>query len=500
MATQPPAPRPRGCWMRPESAASALISPSRVLAGRSFSEIGMHPGRTSQYVGRVASWTGRCPKPVHSRDQLMTPGASKIAARDLGTLFRLGTIGGLTDAQLLDRFLAQPGEEAEVAFAAVVERHGPMVLRVCRRILSDPHDAEDAFQVTFLVLARKARSIARRGLLANWLHGVAVRTAKEVRKNAARRRHREEKMKARLRVDRPADDRDDELRAALDEELSRLPDSFRAAVVLCDLEGKSHQEAACLIGVPVGTVSSRLVRARSLLRDRLTRRGLDPTAADPSRDSAPMTVPPALLAATSRAAARVAIEGTLAGAVPAHLATIARRSAQDHGARQAHCKRGHPRDDPLPLDRCGRGRGRLSRPARGRTGALRRRCDRPIENGRGWTTCRTPTRPPRNGSSDAPAPPRRTSRRSIASSSTTTSRPSTAAWRSPARRRSTSASSPAAPSTGKTGRCDMTTSPSGKLDPDGRKFHLQEAEGVSASSDRGTCWLTPSRTRSMGSG
>ena len=253
----------------------------------------------------------------------MTPGASKIAARDLGTLFRLGTIGGLTDAQLLDRFLAQPGEEAEVAFAAVVERHGPMVLRVCRRILSDPHDAEDAFQVTFLVLARKARSIARRGLLANWLHGVAVRTAKEVRKNAARRRHREEKMKARLRVDMPADDRDDELRAALDEELSRLPESFRAAVVLCDLEGKSHREAARLIGVPVGTVSSRLVRARSLLRDRLTRRGLDPTAADPSRDSAPMTVPPALLAATSRAAARVAIEGTLAGAVPAHLATIA---------------------------------------------------------------------------------------------------------------------------------------------------------------------------------
>jgi DNA-directed RNA polymerase specialized sigma24 family protein len=120
----------------------------------------------------------------------MAPG-SKAVIRQVKTLYQLGTVGGLSDEELLRQFVAWRGEDAEDAFAAVVGRHGPMVLRVCRRILTDSHDADDAFQVTFLVLARKARSIARREQLANWLYGVAVRTANEVRKSAARRRARE---------------------------------------------------------------------------------------------------------------------------------------------------------------------------------------------------------------------------------------------------------------------------------------------------------------------
>jgi RNA polymerase sigma factor (sigma-70 family) len=252
----------------------------------------------------------------------MSPGSTNTAGRQLEALFRLGTVGALTDAQLMEQFVAHRGQDAEDAFAAIVERHGPMVFSVCRRILVDPNDAEDAFQVTFLVLARKARATAWRASLANWLYGVAVRTAKEVRKNAARRRAREVQMKQRTRADRATHQPDDELRAALDLELSRLPDQFRAPIVLCDLEGKTHKEAARVLGVPVGTVSSRLVRARHRLRIRLARRGLDPSAADTQGESTPMAVPPALIAATSRAAARFAAEGTLAGTAPAYLAKL----------------------------------------------------------------------------------------------------------------------------------------------------------------------------------
>jgi RNA polymerase sigma factor (sigma-70 family) len=247
---------------------------------------------------------------------------SNTILRDFHTLFHFGTTGAQSDSELLGHFLAQRGENAEIAFAAVVARHGPMVLRVCRRILTDPLDAEDAFQVTFLVLARKARSIARRDSLANWLYGVAVRTAREVRTNAARRRKREGEMKERVRGNDLVDGPDDELRSVLDEELSRLPETFRAAVVLCDLEDKTHSEAARIIGVPVGTVSSRLVRGRRLLRTRLARRGLDPSAADPKGDRSAIVVPPALIDATSRAAAPFAMNGTLAGTVPAYLAWL----------------------------------------------------------------------------------------------------------------------------------------------------------------------------------
>ncbi len=251
----------------------------------------------------------------------MAIGASTVI-RDIQTLFHLGTTGADSDAELLERFVARRGAEAENAFAAVVARHGPMVLRVCRRILSEPNDAEDAFQVTFLVLARKAKGIARRESLANWLYGVAVRSARELRASTIRRREREAQMKERLRDNVTVDGKDDEIMSALDEELSRLPASFRAAVVLCDLEEKTHKEAARILGVPVGTVSSRLVRGRSLLRSRLARRGLNPSDADPPRDKTAMFVPPALIAKTARAAAQFAAGSNLAGILPAYLATL----------------------------------------------------------------------------------------------------------------------------------------------------------------------------------
>ena len=137
-----------------------------------------------------------------------------------------------------------------------------MVLGVCRRVLGNRHAAEDAFQATFLVLARKATAIAKREQLASWLHGVARRAALDARRRAARQ-HAKEK---RLSIMSPADGMDEiqksELRSILDDELSRLPDRHRAAIVLCELEGLSRREAACRLGVSEGTLSSRLARAK----------------------------------------------------------------------------------------------------------------------------------------------------------------------------------------------------------------------------------------------
>jgi RNA polymerase sigma factor (sigma-70 family) len=259
----------------------------------------------------------------------MAHGAPASAVRDLGTLLRDGAVGTQGDAELLERFLASTGETAEDAFAAVVERHGPLVLGVCRRILRDPDDAEDAFQATFLVLARKARSIGRRELLANWLYGVAVRTARELRASRARRLAREGQVDPMTRQDPGPEESDGELRAALDGELSRLPDAFRAPIVLCDLQGKTHQEAARILGLPVGTVSSRLVRAREKLRTRLVRRGLTLSAAAVAsfctRQAAEASVPPALVSAAARAAARFVTGGTAVAGVPSTPASLAER-------------------------------------------------------------------------------------------------------------------------------------------------------------------------------
>jgi RNA polymerase sigma factor (sigma-70 family) len=177
----------------------------------------------------------------------------------------------LTDAQLLDAFVAHRDEGA---FAALVRRHGPMVLGVCRRVLGNPHDAEDAFQSTFLVLVRKAGSIWHGHLLNNWLYGVACRTATKVKARTARWRAIPQ-TQIEVHAVAPENERAwSDLRPVLDQEVCRLPDRLRAAVVLCYLEGKSQEQAARLLGCPRGSVAGWLARARNLLHSRLTRRGV----------------------------------------------------------------------------------------------------------------------------------------------------------------------------------------------------------------------------------
>jgi RNA polymerase sigma factor (sigma-70 family) len=175
----------------------------------------------------------------------------------------------LSDAQLLECFLAD-GHEA--AFGALVRRHAAMVFGVCRRVLGHHQDAEDAFQATFLVLARKAAAVQPPGMVGNWLHGVAYQTALKARAGVHKRRTWELPLAA--DIPEPAGERRRDLQAVLDQELSRLPDRYRVALVLCDLEGHTRKAAAELLGWREGTVSSRLARARALLAKRLTRHGL----------------------------------------------------------------------------------------------------------------------------------------------------------------------------------------------------------------------------------
>jgi RNA polymerase sigma-70 factor (ECF subfamily) len=187
---------------------------------------------------------------------------------------------GLPDEELLNQFLGLDETAAEGAFQALVRRHGPMVLEVCRHMLGQVHDAEDAFQATFLVLARKAGSIRDRRVLGRWLYEVAFRIAVCSKTQTARRRARERQgaeMAAVAAVgghDHADDPAWRELRPVLHDEIRRLPEKYRVAVVLCYLGERTNEEAAALLNWPVGTVKRRLFRARELLRPRLTRRGL----------------------------------------------------------------------------------------------------------------------------------------------------------------------------------------------------------------------------------
>jgi RNA polymerase sigma factor (sigma-70 family) len=194
--------------------------------------------------------------------------------RQLGTLFNLGIIAELSDGQLLERFATLDGEAAELAFAALVERHGPMVLRVCRGALRESNDVQDAFQATFLVLVQKARSLWVQDSLGPWLHLVAHRVATRVRVSAARRQ-KHERLAADTKqtlISQPVEW--DDRFVLLHEEIERLPKRYRSLLVLCDLQGLTHEKAARHLGWPVGTVKSRLAKARVLLRGRLSRRGL----------------------------------------------------------------------------------------------------------------------------------------------------------------------------------------------------------------------------------
>jgi RNA polymerase sigma factor (sigma-70 family) len=239
---------------------------------------------------------------------------------------------GQSDGQLLARFAAQRDEPAEAAFTILVRRHGPMVLRVCEQILGDRHAAEDAFQVTFLVLARRARAIRQPELLGHWLHGVALRTAREVRMQRLRMKDREA-AKARETILDPLVAPGPELQIVcreeleiLHEEVARLPERYRGLVVLCEIEGMSYHEAATRLRCPIGTIGVRLKRARERLRERLIRRGVVPSAGLLAAllwtDDAAASVPPVLVESTVQAAmgftaGQAAATGVVSAAVAA---------------------------------------------------------------------------------------------------------------------------------------------------------------------------------------
>ena len=230
---------------------------------------------------------------------------------------------GRTDGQLLEDYLSRCDE---AALAALVRRHGPMVWGVCRRVLRNYHDAEDAFQATFLVLVRKAASVVPREMVANWFYGVAHQTPLKARATAAKRKERERQV---AEMPQPAVVERDlwrELQPLLDEALSRLPNRYRVVLVLCDLEGKTRKEAARQLDVPEGTVAARVARARGMLAKRLARHGLIVSGGAVelvlSQKVASAGVPTSLIPSTIKAAGRFAGQTAAAGAVSAKVAAL----------------------------------------------------------------------------------------------------------------------------------------------------------------------------------
>jgi RNA polymerase sigma factor (sigma-70 family) len=232
-----------------------------------------------------------------------------------------------TDGQLLERCA---GGQDRVALEILVRRHAPMVWGVCRRTLASHHEAEDAFQATFLVLLRKATSLRSGELLGNWLYRVAYQTACKARQRARKRSSREKQVAT--MPEPPSHPHDDacgpELRVLLDEELNRLPEKYRLAIVLCDVEGRSRPDVARQLRLPEGTVGSRLARGRTLLARRLSRRGLivsaTTLAALWSQQAALGAVPAALLTKTIDAAKLLAAGKTVtAGMISAEVSPLA---------------------------------------------------------------------------------------------------------------------------------------------------------------------------------
>ncbi len=256
------------------------------------------------------------PREMYSRTRVLR--ATMTASGPLNGLLRhLGRAalrGGPepADADLLERWLSLRDESA---FEALVWRHGPMVLGVCRRVLGNAADAEDAFQATFLVLVRKAASVVPRSRVGSWLHGVAHRTALKALEMNSRRRKREQVAGQQPAADAARDE--EELLARLDEELRRLPEKYRVPIVLCHLEGRAVQEAARELGLPQGTLASRLARGRALLARRLT--GGEPAAA-------PACLPAQLVSSVVSAAAVAASGGGgLAAVVSAKAVLLSER-------------------------------------------------------------------------------------------------------------------------------------------------------------------------------
>jgi RNA polymerase sigma factor (sigma-70 family) len=251
----------------------------------------------------------------------------------LRMLFNVGAIRDMTDGQLLERF-ASGGEAAELAFAALVERHGPLVLHTCRSILRDDHEAEDAFQATFLVLVRKAGSLWVRDSLGPWLHQVACRAARRARTEAARQAdHVRRTAETTARRDHERAEDGEEFAAAIHEEIERMPERYRVPVLLCDLEGRTHEQAARHLGCPVGTIKSRLARGRLRLRDRLTRRGLVVPAGVVAAGLLPPTaraVPPASwVDSTIRAAMQIVAGRPTAAVVSATVLSVVKNVSRE---------------------------------------------------------------------------------------------------------------------------------------------------------------------------
>lgn len=250
-----------------------------------------------------------------------SPTTSVIEHLRRAALLRDGA--GLGDGELLGRFLER---RDEAAIAALVRRHGAMVWGVCRRLLNH-HDAEDAFQATFIVLVRKAASIVPRKMVGNWLYGVAHQTALQARRTAARRRAREVQVTVMPDTTTVQQDQWPDVRPMLDQELSRLPDNYRAVIVLCDLEERTRKEVARQLGVPEGTVAGRLARARAMLAKRLVRRGVtlsaEALAAVLAQNVASASVSISLVSSTIHAATLVAVGQTAAtGAISAKVAAL----------------------------------------------------------------------------------------------------------------------------------------------------------------------------------
>ncbi len=252
----------------------------------------------------------------------MNPIGMGRGAAAVACVLRDGTASGLTDAELLTRFTGAAGDSGEVAFAVLVARHGPMVLNVCRRILRDPTEADDAFQATFLVLARRAAAVRVGHSLGPWLHGVSRRVARRLQSVATRRSaihldgDRLRSIAGRGESSPEGIERRIDVLAALD----ALPAAFRDALALCYLEGLTHEEAAARLGCPVGTVRSRLARGRALLRDRLA--GPDESRSELASGAGLLVVSPSLIQSTARAAALVATGGSAFGVVPARVVEL----------------------------------------------------------------------------------------------------------------------------------------------------------------------------------
>jgi len=254
---------------------------------------------------------------------MATNGLDKVVQHLKSIAFRQEA-ARMTDKQLLDCYLAK---RDEAAFAVLVRRHGPLVWNVCRRILPSHHDAEDAFQATFLVLVRKASSIVSRELLANWLYGVAHRTALKARAALGRRQARERQVVDMPEAQGAEPDLWSNLLPVLDQELTRIPEKYRAAIVLCDLEGKTRKEAARLLRLPEGTVASRLTRGRAMLATRLGRHGLAVSggtlAAVVAQNAASACVPASVVWGTIKAATLLAAgKAAAAGAMSAKVAAL----------------------------------------------------------------------------------------------------------------------------------------------------------------------------------